>query len=267
MELLQSEVRYPQIQTRNRPSVFEFLQFKRKRRPVVLPDIMAKWRALGWNWETLRSRYGATTVAVSRYESGWYKAANVKEMRLDQFLDEMLAGDWRSFPFYVRDSWSFFETHPHLLQDCPIPPQFFDWSSKVPGLAWPGPRLFMGPAGAVTPLHVDIWETHAWLTQVLGRKRWVLLSPEDCKLLESARMPGKGLARYAVDPGSPEFRERFPDVHPIEWTLGPGETIFVPSGWAHCVKSLDPTLSICSNFIGPGAWTAAWRTIQSRFHF
>ena len=39
--------------------------------------------------------------------------------------------------------------------------------------------LFIGGAGAVTPLHIDPTTTHAWLTQISGRKRFTLWAPSD----------------------------------------------------------------------------------------
>jgi hypothetical protein len=45
--------------------------------------------------------------------------------------------------------------------------------SRRPPFTW----LFLGPAGAETRLHVDVWETDAWLAQLQGRKRFVLYHP------------------------------------------------------------------------------------------
>jgi len=39
--------------------------------------------------------------------------------------------------------------------------------------------LFIGAAGAITPLHIDPSLTHAWLTQISGRKRFTLFAPWD----------------------------------------------------------------------------------------
>jgi hypothetical protein len=257
-------VKYEQIERRPEMTVTEFRRYKAGCKPVILTSVMRDWRALDWNWESLSDRFGTTEITVSRYNDGWYKASDARQMTLKSFIQGVLTSDWKSFPYYVRDSWELFGKHPELLKDCPVPDHFFDWFSRMPGFSRPGPRLFMGPAGAVTPMHVDIWETHAWLTQIVGRKRWVLVSPEDRPHLAKVQRPGKGLVKYMVEPEAGEFIETFPAVRPLEAILSPGETIFVPSGWAHHVRSLDAGISITWNFLGPGDWSAGLRAIQSR---
>jgi hypothetical protein len=141
--------------------------------------------------------------------------------------------------------------YPELSKYYSFPKYFFDWFKVLPPfMRLPYPRIFIGPKGAVTPLHVDIWQTHAWLSQLAGRKRWILFPPGQAHLLYE----------YQVDPVNPDLK-RFPlyrDARPVECTIGPGETVFVPSGWAHWVVSLDPTISLTSNYMGPGCF---WRTM------
>ena len=49
---------------------------------------------------------------------------------------------------------------------------------------------------------------------------------------------------------------RYRDAKPLETTIGPGDTIFAPGGWAHRVHSLDATISLSGNFMGPGCFSS-----------
>ena len=46
------------------------------------------------------------------------------------------------------------------------------------------PRLFFGPAGTESKMHVDIWETDAWLGMLQGEKTFTLYHPAHRKFLE-----------------------------------------------------------------------------------
>eukprot|EP00438_Fugacium_kawagutii_P017909 Skav201926 [mRNA] locus=scaffold3992:301180:302437:+ [translate_table: standard] len=80
--------------------------------------------------------------------------------------------------------------------------------------------LFIGAAGAVTPLHIDPSTTHAWLTQISGRKRFTLFAPCDIPELLSGE-PDRSSEE------SQTWRRA------VEVVLEPGETIFVPAQWPH----------------------------------
>jgi hypothetical protein len=254
----QTNVQYPQIERRHGLTEREFSgEYKRVGRPIVLLDAANNWEALHWTFEFLRRKYGTIQVDCSRYESGWYAANDARRMSLADFIDGVTSQDWKSFPFYIRDYWALFERHPELLSDCPVPTYFFNWMNRMPAfMRRPGPRLFEGPRGAVTPLHADIWGTHAWMTQIVGRKRWILIPPYQAHLLGKKISLKGGLPRYAVNPENPDH-ERFPlfaQATPVEAVVSPSETIFVPGGWFHHVVSLDAGISITDNFMGPGCF-------------
>ena len=249
---------FPQIDRRSGLSVREFKrEYQSPGRPVVLTDAIEGWRARSsWTFDFFKSHYGKVQVKMYRYDGGSYQPNRIEQMPLAAYIDKILTNDWDTFPYYVRDIWSLFVEHKELLDDYMIPRYFFDWFTLLPSfMRLVYPRIFIGPQGAVTPLHQDIWETHAWLSQLVGRKRWILFSPDQCKLLYD----------YQVQPDSPDL-ERFPlfqQAKPVECTIGPGDTIFVPSGWAHWVVSLDPTISLTYNYMGPGCfWTALINSVR-----
>ena len=240
---------YPQIDRRSQLSIKEFRQeYRKPGKPVVITDAMDGWNARSaWTFDFFKSRFGSDPVKTYRYQGDKYRPDAAIQMQLADYIDAILTQDWDSFPYYIRDNWALLTAHPELAVDYRFPKYFFDWFTLLPGfLRLPYPRIFIGPKGALTPLHQDIWGTHAWLSQLVGRKRWILIPPDQANLLYDHR----------VQPDGPDF-ERFPlfrKATPIECTLRPGETIFVPSQWHHWVVSLDPTISLTSNYMGPGCF-------------
>ncbi len=204
------------------------------------------WKASSsWTFDFFKSRYGETEVETYHFQDGVYRPDRIELMPLGGFIEKILAADWTTFPCYVRDDWKLFLKHRELLSDYRIPEYFFDWFKFLPSfMRLIYPRIFIGPKGAVTPLHDDIWGTHAWLAQLVGKKRWFLYPPDQRELLYD----------YKVCPEEPDL-SRFPlyrKARPLEAVIGPGDIIFVPGGWPHYVVSLDPTISITHNFMGPG---------------
>ena len=250
---------YPQVDRRSNLSLKEFKRdYLHAGRPVVITNATQGWRATStWTFEYFKSRYGETSVEVHRLAGGSYDPSQVAWMALAQFINTILTSD-SDCPYYVRDDWKLFLKHKELLADYTIPEYFFDWFTFLPGfMRLIYPRIFIGPKGAVTPLHDDVWGTHAWLAELLGRKRWILFSPDQRELLYN----------YKVQPDKPDL-ERFPlfrKAKPLETTIGPGDIIFVPGGWPHHVVSLDATLSLTHNFMGPGCFgTALSSSVRER---
>jgi hypothetical protein len=236
-----------QVDRRAKLSVREFnKEYRALGRPVVITDAIEDWTARhAWSFEYFRTRYTDETVTAFRFKDGRYRPDLVATLPMGALIDEVTSKDWKAFPHYVRDDWRFLQAHSELLADYKVPKYFFDWFVLLPKfMRLVYPRIFIGPKGAVTPLHLDIWGTHAWLSQLVGRKRWLLFSPDQHDLLYDC----------GVDPIEPDF-ERFPryrKARPLECIIGPGDTIFVPSGWAHHVESLDATISLTVNYMGPG---------------
>lgn len=262
-----SVVHYPEVERRSGLSEREFSrEYKAANRPVVLLDAVDSWPAKRWTFEFFRSRYGDTLVVPNRYDGRWYAAEALKEMRLADFIDGLETKDWNTFPYYLWDNRDIFRRHPELLRGCSVPGYFYDWCAKLPQLQRPGPRLFIGPRGAVTPFHIDFWGTHGWLTNIVGRKRWIVVPPHQKHLLHGVRFGNK--VRYEVNPEAPDF-DRFPrfrEVTAFECTLGPGETMFIPGGWFHYVKSVESCISLTGNLVGPGCfWPAGVNAIKEQW--
>jgi ribosomal protein L16 Arg81 hydroxylase len=242
----------PQYQEIDRCSRLTLREFKHeylyKSRPVVITDAMEHWKARStWTLDFFKTRYGDVRITVFKFESDQYQPNKPQTFRMSEFIEAIQEKDWLSYPYYVRDDWRLFVDHRELLGDYETPEYFFDWFTFVPPfMRLVYPRVFIGPKGAITPLHDDIWGTHAWLGQLVGRKRWFLFPPDQRDLLYD----------YTVQAHNPDL-ERFPlfeKAKPFECIIHPGDIIFVPGGWSHEVISLDATLSITHNYMGPGCF-------------
>ena len=259
---MSAAVQYEQVDRRRRLSVNDFRrEYLYPGRPVVIEDAIDDWKDdPTWSFDSLRRQCGTIRVRIFRYDADYeFRPDDVDFMELGRFIDNLLGGDLSTFPYYMRDNWQIFHEHAHLMEAHRVPPYFFDWFRLVPpALRMPYPRIFIGPRGAITPLHVDVWGTHAWLSQLAGEKRWLLYPPEQAQFLYGykVRVEKPDLARH------PLFRH----ARPLECTIRPGDTIFVPSRWSHWVESLQPGISLTYNYMGPGCFGVTlpqWLKAQS----
>ena len=197
-------------------------------RPVIVTDAMDNWAARSkWTFTFFGERYGEKIVTVAD-RLGQPKAA--RRVQLSDYLiycqfpfTTSLAQANPEFPFYLT-GFSPFADHPELLEDFQAPYFVDNIYSELSGdlkrwyyegFSW----IFIGPKGTLSPFHVDLFGTHAWLAQLQGSKKFVLVPP-------------KGSA-----------------LQPVDCVLSPGEVIFIPAGWAHQVISLEPSISLTFNFV------------------
>jgi hypothetical protein len=244
---------YAQVDRRRNLSREEFRrEYLYKGRPVIIEDAIDDWKNdPTWTWEGFKKVCGTAKVRVYRYDPKLeYRPNDVRHMAVGELIDNVREGDWQTFPFYMRDEWNLFYEYPQLRAAQAVPAYFFDWFKFVPKrLRLEYPRLFIGPRGAITPLHVDIWGTHAWLAQLSGRKRWLLFSPDQAPLLYG----------YKVRVEAPDYERQplFRQARPVEAIINPGDTIWVPSRWSHWVQSEQPGLSVTYNYMGPGCFASS----------
>ena len=90
------------------------------------------------------------------------------------------------------------------------------------------PRLFLSPAGAVSPLHYDT--SSSFLVQISGRKQLLFYKPED---LDSLYVYGNLhilRRRSRVDPFNPDLKKypKFSRLQAWEAVLEPGDILWFP---------------------------------------
>ncbi|PPS02904.1 hypothetical protein GOBAR_AA17752 [Gossypium barbadense] len=212
---------------------------------VLLNGLADTWPARKtWTIDHLVPKYGDTTFKIS---------SSLKVSMTFKDYVSYMKQQHDEDPLYIFDD-KFGESAPGLLKDYTVPQifqeDFFDVLDKNrPSFRW----LVIGPARSGASWHVDPGLTSAWNTLLCGRK-WALYPPGTVPLGVTVHVDDDD-GDISVD--SPSSLQWWLDFYPlladenkpIECTQLPGETIFVPSGWWHCVLNLETTIAVTQNFV------------------
>ena len=206
--------------------------------PFIIDDLETLQPAFGkWGFQYFQSNFGDEVVILCD------DAGNAKrhiKSTLKNYISYILDAP-NNLPSLTEGkkwylaNWKILE-HSSQLQDdfkphCELIDLFPSFSSTNPKwhygkFGW----LFMGPAGTTTFPHRDILGTHAWLSQIVGKKIVRIL----CKSVEEEYISSKST-------------EQLPWVWEVE--LNPGQTLFIPSNTLHEVIAVTPSISLSFNFI------------------
>jgi len=137
-----------------------------------------------------------------------------------------------------------------LASEFSVPP-CFSGDMVAPGCPLrplPPSWLLIGPAGSGTPIH-NHPHTVGWCTLLAGTKLWVLLppdAPEEVLLVGEGNTVTEGEDLSAVEwmalYGAGGGRQLPSDA--VTVLQRPGETVFIPAGWWHCVLNVEPATAL-----------------------
>ncbi|KAH6816982.1 transferase [Perilla frutescens var. frutescens] len=218
-------------------------------KPVLINGLADNWPARkSWTSEELLLKYSETKFRISQ------RSSKKIIMKFKDYVSYMKIQHDED-PLYIFDD-KFGEVAPDLLKDYKVPhifpEDYFDVldTDQRPPYRW----LIIGPERSGASWHVDPGLTSAWNTLLCGRKRWALYPP--------GRVPLGVTMHVNEDDGdvnieTPSSLQWWLDFYPlladndkpIECTQLPGETIYVPSGWWHCVLNLETTVAVTQNFV------------------
>ncbi len=245
---------YTQVEKRRDVPLDEFMQrYVWGSRPLVLTGIADDWPAMKrWSPQDLKARFGRLDVQIQaersadpKYEQN--KVNHERHVRLADFVDKVLAGGATNDYYLTANNEALRRPEfAPLLQDIGTLHPVCDRAELTARSSF-----WFGPAGTVTPLHHDtVMLMH---TQIVGRKRWRFISP-----LDTARLYNHYDVYSPIDLDAPDLH-RYPDfegVKVLEVIAEPGDTVFLPLGWWHQVRSLDVSLSFSySNLAVPNQYT------------
>lgn len=188
---------------------------------------------------------------------------------------EMLADDFFAYmehthddmPLYLFDK-RFAERCPDLAREYSVPAVFPEDLFSVLGPGRPDFRwLIVGPARSGSSFHVDPNSTSAWNAAICGRKLWVMFPP-------NCTPPGVYASADGTNVAAPvsvvEWFINFfdacgdADTRCLHGVVHPGELIFVPHGWWHCVLNLDFSIAITQNFVSAVNLPSVLRLLRTR---
>jgi hypothetical protein len=208
--------------------------------PALITGLMTAWPALArWSPAYFKERLGDVAIVVTTgresdpdYDRNY--TAHLDTTTMARFADRVAAAG-ESNDFYMVSNNRNLEASAlrPLLDDVVIPTDYLD-PERLQGCV----SLWFGPRGTLTPLHHDT--TSVLFCQIVGKKRFRMIAPQETSLLAGARDYYASIA---------DAREGAPVK---EVVVSAGEALFLPVGWWHEVLSLEPSISLSfTNFRRP----------------
>lgn len=240
-----------------------FEEFVLPRRPVIIRNF-APWKAFDtWSIDSFRQRFGDRTIKLP---SG--------PKRMDIFLDEV-SGSTPETPSAYLNQVPIARDFPELLDDISPTPSAMkpNWlsSSLIPdrwGTSDGFCELFIGGAGAgFSQLHCDLYWVNTMITQVVGAKEFTLFEPSDTPYLYPNPKAPHLSTVGRIDQVSAEKFPLFAKAQPIVLRVEPGESIYVPWGYWHATRILEPSIAVAASTANKGNWSEFSEEFSKRGKF
>lgn len=206
------------------------------------------WRALQWTPASLRASIGNAEVEVQagRADDAEFEIralAHRTRMPFHAFMDAVEHGRENDVYMTANNAAGNRAALEPLVEDMtPLPP--FLTNDPRSGFLWIGGRT-------LTPMHHDL--TNNLMAQCYGEKLVRMVSPLQTPLLgERIHVHTKlGWLEDAV------ALER--GIQPLDALLRPGDALFLPLGWWHCVRTPGPAVTaVFTNFVFANSWSAGF---------
>ena len=247
------------------PGVFK-KDFYKPGIPIVIKNLSRDWPASSkWNWDYFKDLVGDKKVPLyNNVKSNAYTPINKADdyKTFGEYIDMISNGPagWRIFLFNI------FDHAPQLIND-------FTWPEHLmKGFVKNYPMLFTGGAGSITHMHFDIDMSHILHTQFGGRKRVLMFPFKEQRKLYRKPFEVLSLAdfsHYYAGNDFPDYKQ-FPALKLAEgfdFTLEPGDTLFMPAGYWHHMEYLDSGFAMSLRALHPslrGKLKGAWNLLGMR---
>ncbi|MEH2438440.1 MAG: cupin-like domain-containing protein [Nostoc sp.] len=230
------------IERRSNLSYEEFVkEYASIGKPVIITDVVKNWKASEkWTLDFFREKYGSVkTDGVRDRNNG----TNIS-MTIADYMDYLETGNSEQ-SLYLFDFHMF--EHPELYEDYKVPvychnlletfaEELFNKYGFQQYI-----YLIIGRKESSIGLHIDSFCTQGWLAGIYGRKRLILIPPDQQEFVYDGK----------VNAFNPDL-EKFPlyaNVKPVEFILTPGELLYIPSMWWHQAENLENTIALGLNTV------------------
>ena len=226
-------------------------EFEKNNRPVVLRGLAKNWKAIE-KWKTneaLLKEYGEETFLVGGYRTSLknYVSYCLRENDMDD--NKLLLFDPKAKEEMWTENTGVFEEGSLFHNIFTRDGDYFKvlGEEKRPHYKW----VIFGPNRSGSTFHVDPNGTSAWNAVIRGRKKWILFPQDE---VPPGVFPSEDNANVVCPLTPLEWYENFYDAcvyenddydgektkarHFQETICEPGDVIFVPSQWWHCVVNL-----------------------------
>jgi histone arginine demethylase JMJD6 len=220
-------------------------------KPVIITNAAKGWKAHDhFTPDFLKKNFPDKTASIKG-----------KPYKLSEYVDMMIASTEKNpapYPWKMDIERRF----PELLEY--LQPQFdvmkknrlkspFFSEKLIPQAATL--EIFLGGASGWFPyIHYDLYGLYAIVTQVYGRKEFILWEPEQGKFMYPD--PENPWMSTISEYFKPDF-DKYPlykNAKGSSVVVDPGETVYVPKGWWHTARSLEPTISIAQDLLVHQNW-------------
>jgi len=208
--------------------------------PHLLTGCISHWPAMAgsckWNTDRLVRLAGPRTVPVELGDKYTDHSWTQKLMTIDEFVEKHMKSTEGPIGYLAQHQ--LMEQVPALMEDIEIPDYCYTGDQEDVDV-----NVWIGPRGTVSPPHTD--PKHNILCQVAGTKFVALFLPSETPNLYPSNMPMMENTS-TVDLDSPDLK-KFPklkDLKGFSAVIGPGDSLYIPKGVWHYVRSLEESFSV-----------------------
>ncbi|BDA68757.1 transcription factor jumonji jmjC domain protein [Calothrix sp. PCC 7716] len=209
-------------------------------KPVIISGIIQNWQSFEkWSLEYLK--YVSPTLNIYAKKFSVNQRIELCSLTIEKYVEliKKYEEDQKNdLPPYCHDL-PLFSLIPLLIED--VQPFPLDYLPKWYWYKWwRYCQFFIGASNSITPLHFDCLLTNNIFFQIVGRKQFTILLPEDAKYCYR-----KGWRWFFVNPENPDFNKypEYKNTRPIKFIVNPGDILYMPPGTLHHVRSLDMSIS------------------------